>query len=355
MVKRTELSLAQRESIVTLHGAGFSLRQIMSHLKLTVALSTVSETVKRFRETGSNESRCRSGRPRATTAQEDLDIVLKSKRNRMVTAPDIKAEINSGRVKPVSTSTVQRRLREKGLKGRIAAKKPLLRKQNIVKRLRWAREHRNWTVRKWNKVVFSDESKFELFGNKRRVFVRRQVGERMSQNCVVPTVKHGGGAVMVWGCFGGGKVGDLVKIQGIMRKEEYHSILQRHAVPSGKRLIGRGFIFQQDNDPKHASNLCKNYLGKKEQKGELLTMVWPPQSPDLSPIELLWDELDRKVRLMRPKNVSHLWDCLQKAWKSIAPITLRKLIERMPKVCAAVIKAKGGYFEESKLGKKSRK
>jgi len=46
-------------------------------------------------------------------------------------------------------------------------------------------------------VLFTDESKFEIFGGKRRQYVRRQVGERMKEQCVVPTVKHGGASVMV--------------------------------------------------------------------------------------------------------------------------------------------------------------
>ena len=62
---------------------------------------------------------------------------------------------------------------------------------------------------------------------------------------------------MMWGCFMGGKTGELHRIQGIMKKEQYHSILVHHAVPSGLRLWGRGFMFQADNDPKHTSKLSK--------------------------------------------------------------------------------------------------
>jgi len=54
---------------------------------------------------------------------------------------------------------------------------------------------------------------------------------------------------------------------------------------------------QQDNDPKHTSKLCSNYLHRKEKSGELKMMVWPPQSPDLNPTKLLWDELDRSESL----------------------------------------------------------
>ncbi|CAJ0946454.1 unnamed protein product [Ranitomeya imitator] len=71
------------------------------------------------------------------------------------------------------------------------------------------------------------------------------------------------------------------KIASILNQHGYHSILQRHAIPSGLRLVGPAFIFQQDNDPKHISRLCKGYLTKKESDGVLRQMTCPPQSPDL--------------------------------------------------------------------------
>ena len=120
--------------------------------------------------------------------------------------------------------------------------------------------------------------------------------ESMIDACLTPTVKHGGGSKMVWGCFAGLQVGDLIGVEGTMCKEEYHQILVHHALPSGRQLVGKGFILQQVNDPKHASKLCQTYLKNKELQGELKLMDWPPQSPDLSPIELIWDELDQKIR-----------------------------------------------------------
>lgn len=72
-------------------------------------------------------------------------------------------------------------------------------------------------------------------------------------------------------------------------------------------------------------------------------MVWPAQSPDLNPIELLWEELDRKIRLDCPTSSGDLWEKLQKAWSSLQQEQIDKLIYRMPRVVEAVIAAKGGF------------
>ena len=87
----------------------------------------------------------------------------------------------------------------------------------------------------------------------------------------------------MWGCFAGDPVGDLFKIEGTLNHHGYHGILQQHAIPSGLCLVGPSFIFQQNNDPKQISRLCKCYLTKKESDGALHQMTWPPQSPDLNP------------------------------------------------------------------------
>ncbi|KAF2988664.1 hypothetical protein MJC1_04258 [Methylocystis sp. MJC1] len=74
---------------------------------------------------------------------------------------------------------------------------------------------------------------------------------------------------MVWECFSGDTVCDLFRIQGTLNQHGYHSILQRYAIPSGLRLVGQSFVFQQDNYTKRTSRLCKGYLTKKESDGVL--------------------------------------------------------------------------------------
>ena len=344
MGKKLSLTVAKRSEIITLHKESYSVRKICKKLK--VARSTVQDTIKRWKETGIFEDKKRSGRPRKTTKAEDNSIILMSKRNRRLTAPEITSGFNRSHSKSISLTTTKRRLRQAGLSGRITVRKPLLRIGNKKKRLQWAIDHQNWTEGDWGKVLWTDESKFELFGQRRRIYIRRTTKEKMIPECLVPTIKHGGGSVMVWGCFSSAGVGDLVKIEGIMKKEQYKTILENNAIPSGLRTIGRSFVFMQDNDPKHTSKLCKNYIKEQEDNGVLKNMTWPAQSPDLNPIELLWEELDRKVRQKCPTSKEHLWQILEESWLSITPEIINKLINRMPRIAKKVIKTRGLFFDE---------
>ena len=133
-------------------------------------MSTVSYTIKRYLETGGNSNRKRSGRPKATTQSEDKFLRVNSLRDRRLTGQQLQVQLNTGRSKEVSVSTVKRRLRDAGLTGRVAVRKPLLRWQNKKKRLAWPMKHPEWTTENLKKVLWIDESKFEIFGSSRRVF-----------------------------------------------------------------------------------------------------------------------------------------------------------------------------------------
>jgi transposase len=160
--------------------------------------------------------------------------------------------------------------------------------------------------------------------------------------------------VLLW-CGVASLAMELEKINGIMKKEQYKQILQENAVPSGLNLIGHGFIFQQDNDHKyaiylkHSSKLCRGYVENKEMEGVSKNMVWPPQSPDLNPIELLWEELDSNVRSRCPSSQEIMWNALNEIWNTISQETIDKLIARMPKLVKAVIKCKGEFYDEKSI------
>ena len=132
--------------------------------------------------------------------------------------------------------------------------------------------------------ICSDESKFVIFGSNCCLFVRRRVGKRMSSACVVPTVKHGGGGVILWECFAGDTVWDLFRIQGTLNQHGYHSILQRYAIPSSLHLVPLSVVFKEDNEPKHTPRLCKGYL-TNEIDGVLHQMTWPITTQDMTQIQ----------------------------------------------------------------------
>ena len=199
-----------------------------------------------------------SGRKRITTLAQDRALKYRSKRNRSATAVELQCEVKHKNGKDqVSVETVRRRLREAGLYGRIARRKPLLTAKHIEKRLEWAKKYEKWTATDWEKVVFSDESGFPLFAKFSRAFVRRGPGEAFLPQCIKPTVKHGGGKVMVWGCFSILGPGVIKRVEGKMTKEVYHGILTHHYVPHIRKLTKdhpqpQGhWMLQQDNDPKH--------------------------------------------------------------------------------------------------------
>ena len=106
----------------------------------------------------------------------------------------------------------------------------------------------------------------------------------------------------VWGCLSLNGVGDLHWVKGILTGPEYRKILIHHFVPSANRLNSEGFIFQQDNDPKHTSNVAKKYLQNKK----IEVMNWQPQSPDLNSIENLWGQFNRLTQDRNPQNEDEL-------------------------------------------------
>jgi transposase len=343
-------TLGERMQMSALVNVGHSYAETAALLGCSKA--TVQRQMNKLKVSNTYLDKEKTGRPRKITEEVGNQILSWIEEDRRNTSSKLSSLVKEKFSVDVGERAIRIFLTNKGYFGGVCARKPLLRDQNKANRLAFALKHVDKSPEFWKSVLFTDEKKFEIFNSKRRIYCWKQKGEELRNDTIQPTVKHGGGSIMMWGCFLGDRVGDLFKVNGIMKKEEYHSILQRHAVPSGLRLYGQGFVLQQDNDPKHTSKLCKNYLESKQEAGTLTILDWPSQSPDLNPIELLWEKMDREIKKKKPTSLPELERICREVWSEITPEYLNKLVERMPRLCKAVIQAEGGYFDEKYAPKK---
>jgi transposase len=306
---------------------------------------SLSDLKKKYDETGSVKDRKRSGRPRETSEREDRHMAIIVARDPRMNAKTMAKKLVPGMCKNrISRWTVARRLREWDFGAHVAAKKPLLSYDHMQRRLEWAKKHVDWTVEDWKRVLFSDETPFCLFQSFGRKIVWRRKGERYKTECLVSTVKHGGGKIQVWGCFTYFGSGPMYWVKGIMDGPKYRQILKTHMVPhlNGiEKKEGIKLIFQHDNDPKHTSKVVKKYLEGKE----LEVLDWCSQSPDINPIENGWRQVKVNIadREGKARNLDEIYAIAKEEWAKLPLSFFQKLIETMPKRCMAVITARGGH------------
>ena len=330
------LSQVERERAVRMAQQGATNAAIARTFGCTKA--TVGRLMQRLRRTGSTADRPRSGRPRITTPAEDRHIRVIHLRNRFVTATSTAATALGH---PISRHTVYRRLRQHGIRSRRPYRGVYLTPQNQRRRLTWARQVRRWQRRDWTRVLFSDESRFCLYRNDGRARVYRRAGERLAPNCIQHVRAFGGGGVMVWGGICGDLKTRLVTIHGNLNARRYRDEVLRPVVVPFINQQPRGIIYQHDNARPHTARLTTNFL----QNANIALLPWPACSPDLNPIEHLWDHLDRQVRRrpVQPVTVQELEQCLQQEWLRITPDVIRRLTSSMRRRVVACINSDGAH------------
>ena len=221
--------------------------------------NTIHSMIVKYKKTKCIANIFGRGRKRKTTKRIDQAIQRKVKVDRQKSAPSVRQEITQEFGVTISNQTVRRRLYEIGFYGRVARKRPYVNKASRIKHLNYVKMYENKDMDFWKRVLWSDESKFNLFGTDGKVMVWRAPKEEFQPACTVPTVKHGGGNVKVWGCFAWNGVGNLAFIDGNMTGYMYNGILENNLFQSAVKLnLGKNIVFQHDNDPKHTAHIVKN-------------------------------------------------------------------------------------------------
>nr|CAH7759935.1 unnamed protein product [Callosobruchus chinensis] len=237
---RNELSAFDRTRIIVLWQEGLSGHQIPN--RPNVVRSTVSRTVRRYEETGEVNSKPRTGRPTVGTRREDRYIAELARRERSVTVPVLRFQFQRTFNRVISIATIRRRILALGLRCRRPLRVPLLTARHRTARLQWARAHQGWLLPQWRNVLFSDESRFGLVTETR-------TGAYYLQNIINAIVQP-------------------------LRNE-----------------IRDQFIFMDDNARPHRTRAVQQAL----ENGNIARLEWPVMSPDINPIEHVWDYVSRAI------------------------------------------------------------
>jgi transposase len=302
---------------------------------LGIPRTTVRNVWKRFMSTGRIDDQERSGRPTKLNARDRRKLVLECKRHPFFTARELRR--SAGDMADISISSVKRILRKYGLHGRVAAKKPLLNRAHMRKRLLWCKQYLQMDVKMWQNFIFSDEARMELYC-RRRQYVRRPIAQRFNPMYTMKTVKYGGPSVLVWGAIMGDGTKVLCRCPPILNSRDYQDVLDRSLIP----FLKKDSIFMQDGAPCHRSRSTLDFL---DSRNICLLSDWPSQSPDLNILENLWSVLKNRVQKRLPRTSDELWAFTEEEWNGISKEEVIHLFHSIPARLREVIRNKGHHIK----------
>ncbi len=327
IMRSKELPEELRDRIVARHRSGQGYKNISASLK--VPKSTVTSIILKWKMFGTTRTLPRAGRPAKLSYRGRRALVREVKKNPKITVAELQRCIRE-MGESCRKSTITAALHQSGLYGRVARRKPL-----SARHMKVCMEDSKMVT---NKILWSDETKIELFGLNSKRYAWRTPGTAHHLSNTVPTVKHGGGSIMLWGCFSAAGTGRLVAIEGKMNAAKSRDILDENLLQSAQDLrLGRRFTFQQDSDPKHTAKITKEWL----HNNSVTVLEWPSQSPDLNPIEHLWRDLKMAVHQRLPSNLTELERICKEEWQRIPKSRCEKLVASFPKRLMAVLNQKG--------------
>ena len=285
-----------------------SLRQIAE--KCDVSHTIVARIRKRY---VSRLISSQNGRPRLISDRAAREIAHFFRSDNYKTPKIAAHEIEIS----ASEWTIRRSLRRIGLRAKEEESEPALSNKNIKLRKQFVDTYEEWMTKDWKRVIWSDETKINRFKFDARSWYWTSSENNDQPGGIKQTMKFGGGSIMCWGCFTRRGVGPLVRIEGIMRKERYLTILHSN-LPSVVNSIGynkRKVVFQQDEHPKYTAKIVKTWL----ENQNFSVMKWPAQGPDMNPIENLLSILKRRMaKYNNPSSgVYELWERTQLEWYNI--------------------------------------
>ena len=146
-------------------------------------------------------------------------------------------------------------------------------------------------------------------------------------------------SIMTWGAISGNRMLVIVRIEGKIDSPTYCDMLRETFFDNAEVELPPEFIFQQDNAPPHVSQHTKGFLESRE----IHVLEWPPQSPDLNPIENIWGIMSKMVYKdgKTYQTVDDLWRAVMAAFHAILSQTLQNLYSSMYSCLLKVLESGG--------------
>ena len=326
-------SLEIKIRIVDRAETGWTHQQISE--TLGVPLSTVSQIIRDYHNRGTVERKKGSGRPKKMDERSKRRLLRIVEKNPEATLAELQAQM------PIKCSTwlISKHLHESNLNKRVAVVKPYLTEKQRKARYKFAKEHLNWTVDQWKRVIWTDESSFQIGANVIKKKVWRRRSEKYKKSCIKASFKSGRTSVMVWGAICGGRKSPLVVMPKNKRtSQDFVNIVYEPALLDFYQSIPNA-ILMEDNAPIHRAKTAENW----RLAHGIVKMEWPAQSPDLNPIENLWYIMKKHFHKKWAHRRSSIATeaLLEFVWIKIEKSYIDKLVESMPKRMQLLVDAEG--------------
>jgi transposase len=334
--KQPDLTRDQRLQVRTLRDIGWTYSRIASHLNCTerqiqTACTSEQTTPKK-----------RDGRPTLLSNEQREELVVfvcNSRTNRLMSYLHLATgPFASWRV---GEYAIRSALRKEGFKRYVARAKPPLSERNKAIRLEWAQEHVSWTREQWDTILWTDET-WVTGGRHRKQWVTRRAGEELDPTCIIEKVRRRRGW-MFWGCFNGTEKGPCLfweKEWGTINQESYCERIV--PIIDGWIRIHPELQLMQDGAPGHAAGSTIQELAERG----IFPIFWPAYSPDLNPIETIWNWMKDYIENKwgdRQLSYDDLRGAVKEAWEAVTAEQLTDLLDSMQARCQDVIDAQGGY------------